>query len=537
LKIQPKYAIALTASIGLFMAILDNTIINVALTPIQTALGASLSSIQWVITGYFLAQAAAIPVAGYFSNRFGSKLVFLVVLSLFTVGSLLCGFAQDEGWLIFFRVIQGLGGGGLFPVCQAIALGAFPPQERANASALISVPILLAPVFGPTIGGILTDSFTWSSIFFVNIPVGIAAAFLAWRIFPAGKPSAIDTTARFDYVGLSLVTIGVLSVIYGFNLVTQSKPGTETVFNPRGNINGWGEPGVWMLIGVGLLLMVAFAVYELRYSKDPVLDLNLFKNYNFTIASIVIWFNAMVVFGSLILLPIFLEQIRQPNLKPTDVGLALMPVGLASIVTTALAGRVLYSKLGTRLMAFVGVVLLAVSSFMLTSLTASSDWVSLLPAFVVRGLGFGLTFVPVQTLALQSFTGRTLPKASSLFNITRQIFSSIGIAIITTLYVQEFSSRAKPLQDAALARIPAGVTFDPNSPQAKALAAQAREQIAAQAGVPAMNQVFLYLTIALGVMRITTLFLPSLSKQNEAVAQAQEAAQASSDRPQMVLSE
>lgn len=518
MKIQAKYAIALTAALGLFMAILDNTIVNVALTPIQKALGADLSSIQWVITAYFLAQAAAIPVAGYFSNRFGSKNVFFVVLGLFTVGSFLCGIAQDETQLIIARVIQGLGGGGMFPVAQAIALGAFPPQERANASAVISVPILLAPVFGPTIGGILTDSFTWSSIFFVNVPIGVIAAFLAWRNFPAAERS-MSKPVPFDYIGLSLVTIGVLALVYGVNLVTQSQPGTETAFNPRGDIYGWGYWQVAAYMLVGLALLVAFAVYELRFSKDPVLDLRLFKSYNYSIASVVIWFNAMIVFGSLILLPIFFESIRQPNLSPTDTGLALMSIGLAGIVSTALSGRFFYNMLGVKVTAAIGVILLVISSFMLTDLKPDSDWLTLLPAFIIRGLGFGFTFVPVQTLALQSFTGAVLPKASSLFNVTRQIFSSVGIAVITTLYVQEFSSRSKPLRDAALSNLPPGITPNPNSPQAQAFASQ----IAVQAGVPAMNQVFLYLTIGLVVMLGITLLLPGLSRQRAAMEKAQAA--------------
>src|SRR5437868_2247870 len=270
---RSKYAIALTAALGLVMAILDATVVNVALIPIATAFKTDLSTIQWIITGYFLAQAAVIPISGYLGNRFGIKRLFMICLVLFTVGSLLCGISQNESMLIAFRVLQGLGGGALFPLGQAIAFGAFPPKERAAASAIIAVPVLLAPAFGPTLGGWLTDNFGWESIFFVNLPVGIIAILLASLILPADEAPEKKEQAGFDYIGLVLCTLGVLAVVYAFTVVSQTQPGTQSPLNPNGTLYGWGYWLVWALLGGGLAVLALFALYELRISKDPVLDL------------------------------------------------------------------------------------------------------------------------------------------------------------------------------------------------------------------------------------------------------------------------
>src|SRR5436190_9125535 len=210
LSTRARYAIALTASLGLIMAILDATIVNVALVPLSKAFATDLSTIQWVVTGYFLAQAAVIPIAGYFGNIFGLKRVFMLCLVLFTAGSVLCALAEDENSLILFRVVQGIGGGALFPLGQAIALGAFATQDRAAATAIVAIPVLLAPVFGPTVGGWLIDNFDWQAIFLVNLPVGILALTLGWFILPADRPVQTRAATGSDFIGLALGTRGVL---------------------------------------------------------------------------------------------------------------------------------------------------------------------------------------------------------------------------------------------------------------------------------------------------------------------------------------
>ncbi len=499
---RSKYVIALTAALGLFMAVLDNTVVNVTLIPMSQALGATLSSIEWVITGYFLAQAAVIPVAGYFSNRVGIKRLFIACLTLFTLGSLLCGIATDERMLIGFRLLQGIGGGALFPLAQALAFGAFAPSERAVASAIVSIPVLLAPAFGPTIGGLINDNLGWQYIFFVNVPVGILAVVLAWRVFPADKKPTIVAGARFDVVGLVLSILGVVAIVYGFTLVSQAQSGSETVLNPRGMPNGWGYWPVWACIAFGTLVLAVFAFYELRVSRDPVLDLRLFRERTFAVGSGVIWVVSMMIFGSLILIPIFLEQVRNPPLSALDAGLALMPQGLAAAVAVALCGR-FFDRVGVRNFVLLGAACLILSSWGISQLPAGADGAWFLPWLIIRGLGFGFTSTPVQTLAMQRIIGPALAKASSLFTVTRQIFSSIGVAVFTTVFVQQTTAHAGTLH------LPPGVKPDPTNPAFQA----ARAQLAAQAGTAGMQDVFWLVTLGTCLLLILAFLIPNRAAQ------------------------
>lgn len=451
MKIPYKYAAALSVSLGLFMAVLDNTIVNVALTPMKNAFNTDLNSVQWVITGYFLSQAAVIPTAGYLSNVLGIKKVFLFCLGVFTLGSLMCGLSdlpifQDSAghaqivWLIVFRVLQGIGGGALFPLATAIAFGVFPPAERAAGSAVVAIPVLLAPAFGPTIGGLLVDGFSWNAIFFVNVPIGIIAFILIARILkpdPKREPNAPKSS--FDVPGLALSMLGVIAIVYAFTVVSQTDSSTVNATHPQGSIYGWGYWLVWTLLGIGAALLVAFAVWELKFSKDPVLDLRLFRSYNFAVANFITWIIRGVVFGSFFLLPVFFENIKYPPMSAVDAGLAFMPQGITAAIAIALGGR-LYNVIGPRWLVVLGMIALTASTFWLINLNDASDGWSLMPALILRGLGFGWGSFPVQTLALQAITGKALPKASSLFNVTAQIFSSVGIAVLTTIFVTQSAS-------------------------------------------------------------------------------------------------
>lgn len=512
-----RYAIAMTAGLGLIMGILDNTIINIALIPISNALKVELSTVQWLVTGYFLSQAAVIPVAGYLSNRFGARRIFILSIIFFTIGSLICGLMQDATLLIVFRIIQGLGAGALFPVGQALAIDPFPARERAGAMAVIGVPILLAPIVGPILGGWLNDSFGWQYLFLINVPIGVIAVALCLIVIPADKINQEARQEKFDYIGLTLSTLGVVAVVYAFTIVNDVDPATRTALNPRGAAYGWSYWLVWTLLAVGIALLSAFAVYALRFSKDPVVDLSLFKNYNYTIASIVSWLLGAIVFGSLLLLPIFLQQVRLPHLTALETGLALVPQGVGAMIGMGLTGA-LYNRVGVRIMTIIGSGLLIVALWQLSSLTPTTDGWALAPWQVFLGLGLGLTFMPVQTLALQTLRGPALAKASSLFNVTRQIASSIATAIIITLLVQQTTSHITDLQTQAVKNLPAGATFDPNSPQAQ----QALQQMAAQAGTSANNDLFIILAISTLVVLVVAFALPSRRKQQQMSAELSE---------------
>jgi EmrB/QacA subfamily drug resistance transporter len=505
-----RYAIALTAALGLFMAVLDTTIVNVGLVPMAKAFNTDLNTMQWVLTGYLLAQAAIIPVSGYLGNRFGQRRIFMLSLIFFTLGSLLCAVSPGEGWLIAFRVLQGLGAGALFPLGQAIAFGAFPPEKRAAAAPIVGIPILLAPAFGPTIGGLIIDSWGWEYMFYINVPIGILAVLLVWWVIPADVIEQTRAKARFDYLGLVLSMFGVLSIVYAFTLVSEVKPDTQSAFNPRGDLYGWGYWLVWALIGIGLVLLAIFAWYELKISKDPVIDLHLFKDYNFSTSSLVIWFATIVLFSSLLLIPVFLQQVRVPHLSAVDTGLALMPQGIAAFFGVAFGGR-FFSKLGVRNLVLIGTLILLVSSWPLMNLSPETDGPALLPWLLLRGLSFGLIAIPVQTLATQKIIGPALAKANSLFNMIRQVAQSVGNALIISLFAQQTLQHATELREQAQKTLPPGAILNPDSPQFLVI----REQLTAKAGTLAVNDVFTVMGYGALLILLLALVLPSRKKQAE----------------------
>ncbi len=507
MKIQYKYAVALTAALALFMVVLDSTIVNVAIVAMERDFKTTINSVQWVVTGYILAQAAVIPATGYFGNRFGIKRVFMIALTIFTISSLLCGLSREISsgpnglnLLIAFRALQGIGGGMLFPLAASIAFGAFPPEERAASSAVIAVPVLFAPALGPTVGGLIVDSgIKWPGVFFINIPIGIIALILIARIVrPDEKAVTAPGTARagFDYSGLVLSIVGVVLVVYSFVLVSQTKSGSITAANPSGVINGWGYWLVWVLLAAGVLLLALFAYLELFVVTDPVLDLRLFVTRDFRIASVVTWVVRGIVFGSFLLIPIFLQQYQGRSAVHT--GLILMAQGIGAIIGIQ-AGSRLYDRIGPRALTVAGLIILTGATIWLIRIKPDSGTMFFVPILFLRGIGFGWSNLPLQTVAIGSITGRALPKANSLYNAAAQIFSSIGTALVTTILVQRTTLHASNIVQAATvasARPPAN--------------------LALVAGTDAVSDVFKLLTFGTIAATIVALLLPrqSLKQQN-----------------------
>ncbi|HET9109445.1 MAG TPA: DHA2 family efflux MFS transporter permease subunit [Ktedonobacterales bacterium] len=502
-----KYLIALVAALGLIPIVLDTTIVNVALTPIRQALHSDVNTAQWVISGYFLASAAVVAIGGYLASRFGRKWLFTLGLASFTLGSALCAVAPSMNWLIAFRVFQGIGGGILLPIGPALAFDGFPQEERARASALIGVPLLLAPVFGPIAGGYLTDTFDWHSIFYINLPVGALALLAALAVLPPERPAS-TSGARFDWLGLALSTVGIVAVVYGLTLVTRTDPATVTAANPSGDLYGWGSWLVWTLIGGGGALLAIFAAYSLWVSRDPALDLRQLARRDFLVSNLFNWATALISFGLLLLLPVYFESVRSPGLSALDTGLALVPFGVGGIVGTLLAAA-LYRALGPRLVVAIGAVLAALSAWLIahtiqptatasqllaaaqthTSVAAVARADDLRWWLFLVGLSFTFMNIPVQTLALEALNGEALAKASSLFLTTKLIFSSIGVAILTTLLVSFTRSRATDLVH-QLETLTGGGSAQPSSPQALAALHGLLTQIGVQAGTWAMQSIF-----------------------------------------------
>lgn len=527
MKIQYKYAVALAAALALFMAVLDSTIVNVALVSMERDFKTNINSVQWIVTGYILAQAAVIPVAGYFGNRFGIKRVFMLALTLFTIGSLLCGLSPHLAsgsaglnLLIVFRLIQGVGGGMLFPLGSSIAFAAFPPQERAASSAVIAIPILFAPALGPTVGGLITDSsIKWPGVFFINVPIGIITLFLLARILRPDEKAEVPgaAPARFDYSGLFLSIVGVVLVVYAFVVVSQTKGGSITAANPNGVINGWGYWLVWVLLVAGVLMLALFAVLELYVVKDPVLDLRLFATRDFGIASMVTWVVRGIVFGSFLLIPIFLQQFQGNSAVYT--GLILMAQGIGAIVGIQFGSR-LYDRIGPRFLTGTGLMILVVGTVWLIAVKPDSGARFFVPILFLRGIGFGFSNLPLQTVAIGAITGRALPKANSLYNASAQIFSSIGVAVVTTILVQRTTFHASGLVQAATA---SGARPPANLPLI--------------AGTDAMSDVFKLLAYGTILAVLVSFLLPrhSLRRQMASRIALESAAEASSGHPEGIL--
>jgi EmrB/QacA subfamily drug resistance transporter len=525
MRLDYKWRAAIVTAIGLFMAILDNTVVNVALPQMASAFHTDLDTIKWVSTAYFLAQAAIIPVTGYVSDRIGTKTVFLAALAIFTAGSALCAFAPNEKYLIAFRVFQGIGGGALFPVVFAITFRVFPPTERGPASAIIGVPVLLAPAFGPTIGGYLTTTFDWNAIFTVNIPIGVVAFLLGalvlrgHRAEQAVGDEPVLQGKRFDILGLLLSMAGVTALVYGISHAGDTKGGVTL---------GWTDPTVLAFLIAGGVLLLTFVIVEL-FVSDPVMDLRLFLNYTFTIANVLMWSISALLFGSLLLIPFFFESVRHQTALST--GEILISQGLAAALATIISGR-FYNVIGPRIMAVFGFAMITAGTYGLTLFSVNTTGADLQVWLVLRGIGLGFTNIPMQTLAVSVVSNRAMARASSLINVTRQIAGALGVTVLTTYLLQQATSHA--------ASVASGFLASPAGQQARAAcAAQLAPNVAAVQGcvraattpyvsshafVLGLNDTFLVTTIATGVCVALALFVgrdPAIEAAKRAAARGE----------------
>src|SRR6478609_6866733 len=307
--------IAVVVILGAIMSVLDTTIVNVALQSLSVDLHAPLDQVQWVVTGYLLAIAAVLPITGWAANRFGARRVYMTSIVLFTIGSLLCGFAWNIESLIFFRVLQGIGGGLVLPVGQIILVKAAGPRALPRLMSMIGVPIILAPVFGPTIGGLLIEHAGWEWIFFVNIPIGILAVALGRRLLPADEP---EHAGKLDALGLSLIATGLVGFTYGL-----AETGTTgTIASPHVLVP---------LIG-GIALVATFLIRSLRI-PEPLLDIRLFSNRAFAAAAFTTFCLGAALFGAMILMPLYFQTVRGQDAVHT--GLLLMPQGVGAAFAMA----------------------------------------------------------------------------------------------------------------------------------------------------------------------------------------------------------
>jgi EmrB/QacA subfamily drug resistance transporter len=391
------------------MSILDTTIVNVAIDALARDLHASLGTIQWVSTGYMLALATVIPLTGWAAERFGTKRLFLVAVTLFVAGSALCGMAWSSQSLIGFRVLQGLGGGMVMPTGMMILAQAAGPQRMGRVMSVIGVPMLIAPVIGPALGGYLIDQISWRWIFFVNLPVGAIALVLALRILDRDRP---QERHPLDVRGFLYLSPGLTALVYG--LAEAGSEGSMTAVRPL------------LSVAVGVVLIAAFVRHALRVAR-PLLDLQLFRVRAFWASSTTTFVLGGALFGAMILMPLYYQLVH--GASATEAGLLLAPQGLGVALAMPIAGR-LADRIGPGriVVAGLGVVLLGTLAF--TQVTASSSYVLLGVSLLIRGAGLGMTMMPAMSAAYQVLDRAAVPRATTTLNILNRVGGALGTAIL-----------------------------------------------------------------------------------------------------------
>jgi len=413
--LEYKWLLAMVVILGVFMSILDQTIVNIAIPRLQTAFGADIHSVQWVLTAYILAQGVATPLAAFFADTLGIKRFYMFSLAAFIAGSALCSIAWSLPMLIFFRVLQGLGGAALFPLSITLLFREFPPAERGMAMGFFGVPALLAPAVGPTLGGYLVTYAGWQLIFYINVPVGILALVLSGLFIREYRPTIHP---RFDVPGFVFVALGLATTLYALSSAST---------------DGWGSPLVLGFLALGLFSMVIFVVVELGIASrggEPLLNLRLFANGPFRAGAIANLFVIFSLFGGLFIFPIYLQNLRQ--LSAFQAGMTLLPQALASMVSVLIGGR-LVDRMGVRMVMIPGLLILGIATWQLTflDLSTSYSWFQFL--LILRGLALGLTVQPLTVSMLAEIPARQLAQASAISTVSRSVASSLGIAILATL--------------------------------------------------------------------------------------------------------
>lgn len=410
-----KWVVAGVVIFGMFMSVLDSTIVNIAIPRLQSVFGASLNDVQWVLTGYILAQGVATPLTGFFSNRIGIKRFYLLSLAGFTLGSALCGLAWSLPALIFFRVLQGVMGAFLVPLSTTLIYREFPPNERGTAMGALGIPILLAPALGPTVGGYLVTFASWQLIFYVNVPIGIIGLIMAALFLRKGYTGG---RATFDLAGFVFSAVGLGSLLYGLSDASS---------------DGWGSTKVLGFLLVGLLSLIVFIFIELNIARregNPLLDLRVFANGPFATSNLASVLVVFALFGGLFLVPVYLQDLRQ--LSAFQAGLLLLPQALASMVAVVIGGR-LVDRIGVRGVAIPGLALLAVANWKLSSVTLTMSYGQLQWYLILRSFSLGFCMQPFMVSAFSTIKSEMLPQATAVSTALRFVASSLGVAALSTL--------------------------------------------------------------------------------------------------------
>lgn len=417
LGIQPttnKWLVTATVMVGSIIAIIDTSIVNVAIPQIQANLGASIDEVSSLVTFYIISSVIVMPLTGYLNALWGRKQFYAAVILLFTVSSLFCGLAWSFPALVFFRILQGVGGGALVPSAQAILLETFPKEEHGKAMGIFGLGLLIGPTIGPVLGGYLTDVIGWRSIFAINIPIGIIAAVMVF-LFIHNPPYIAKPEGKFDWPGLIALIVGLSSLQY--------------VLETGQRFNWFESKQIIVLLVVGVAA-ITYLIFRELVIRNPIIDLSIFGNLTFVAGNIIGVLTGLMVFGIMFILPVFLSQNLQYDSLET--GMALMPGTVATALIMPIAG-LLADRLDARIPIGIGIALCSVGTWQLSHLTSQSDYWQVFWPQIWRGIGLGLVFVPLSSTTLGYVSQAKKSSASGLFNLLHQLGGSVSIAVLTIM--------------------------------------------------------------------------------------------------------
>jgi len=408
-----KYLVALAVMVPTFIEILDMTIVNVSLNHIQGSLSAGLDEVTWVLTSYLVSNAIIIPISGWLAARIGRRRYLLLSVCLFTISSFACGAATSLSMLVACRVLQGVGGGGLQPLSNAILLETFPPEEHGTAMAIFGMGIVIAPIVGPILGGWITDNWSWRWIFYINIPVGVISIFLTMLLI-RDPPYLRQRGRRVDSLGILLLVVGVGSL--------------QLVLDRGERLDWFSSAFVVRLSVVAAACLIGFVLRELKV-REPVVDLTVFRDRTFAAGNVIMFFGFFAFFASIVLLPVYVQKLM--GYTSWWAGWVLAPGGAASFLLMPFVGRFM-QRMDARPMLLLGIALNAYALFLMSRFNLEADFSSIVWPRIVQGLGLAFFFVPLGTMTVSGIARERMGNASAVFNFMRNIGGSFGVAIMTT---------------------------------------------------------------------------------------------------------
>jgi DHA2 family multidrug resistance protein len=486
-----KWLVAVTVMLPTLIEIVDTSVVNVSLDHIRGSLSAGVDESTWIISSYLVSNAVVIPITGWLSRIFGRKRYLLFSISLFTISSFLCGASWSLATLIFFRVLQGMGGGGLQPVSQSILLETFPPHQHGMAMAIFGMGIMFGPIIGPLLGGWITDNWSWHWIFFINVPIGIISILLTLS-FIVDPPYMVRTKMKVDYWGLVSLAVGL---------------GCLQIVLDKGQREDWFSSSLifWLSI-LSIASLLLFVLTEF-FAENPIVNLRTFRNASFASGNLIMFFAFFTLFGSIVLLPIYLQTLM--GYTSFLAGWVLGPGGIAAMIAMPIAGK-LVTKINPKIPLVFGILVAAYSVHLMGRFNLQADFEAVLWPRVILGVGMGFLFIPLNTLAFSEIKKEEMGNATGIFNLLRNLGGSVGVAVVTTLLAQRaqfhqarLAEHLTPMDRNLQSALPEisqflqGKGFISLPPDQASLAA-IYKQLLMQASMLSFNDVFYLLSLMMG---------------------------------------